>query len=264
MKSHKIILVTLFGVIFCSMNSMSSPTPEMKNKVLEGKKVLYVHGGWDGHQPNQCRDIFVPWLKSAGADVFVYDNLSCYEDSSLMANIDLIIQHYTMGKISSPQEKALCNAVKRGVGLAGWHGGIGDSFRDNVDFQFMVGGQWVAHPGGVISYTVNITDKTDPVTKGLNDFGMKSEQYYMHIDPNTKVLATTTFSGEHDFWIEGAVIPVVWKKQYGKGRVFYSSLGHVASDFNVPEALEIMKRGIIWAADSREKGAEKWLSPIYK
>ena len=170
-----------------------------------------------------------------------------------MGQVDLIIQHVTMSEISGSQEKALLAAVKGGVGLAGWHGGLADSFRNNTEYQYMVGGQWVAHPGNIIPYTVNIVDQDDPVTRGIEDFEMRSEQYYMHVDPNVKVLATTRFSGEHDFWIEGAVIPVAWKKQHGKGRVFYSSLGHVASDFDVPEALEIMKRGIRWAAESRGK-----------
>ncbi len=264
MKFYRKIAVALVAVMFCATNMMATDNPEINENALQGKKVLYVYGGWDGHEPEKCRDIFVPWLKSEGAEVFVFDQLTCYDDSVLMANIDLIIQHYTQGNISGSQDRALRNAVKRGVGLAGWHGGTGDSFRNNTDFQYMVGGQWVSHPGNIISYRVNITDNEDPVTRGLEDFDMRSEQYYMHIDPNIKVLAATTFSGEHDFWIEGAVMPVVWKKQYGKGRVFYSSLGHVASDFNVPEALEIMKRGIKWAAESLEKGPEKWLSPIYK
>lgn len=264
MQFYRKTIVTLIGVIFCAPNMMATDNLEINENALQGKKVLYVYGGWEGHEPEKCRDIFVPWLKSEGAEVFVFDKLTCYDDSVLMANVDLIIQHYTQGEISGSQDRALRDAVKRGVGLAGWHGGTGDSFRNNTDFQYMVGGQWVSHPGNIISYTVNITDKNDPVTRGLKDFDMRSEQYYMHIDPNIKVLATTTFSGEHDFWIEGAVMPVVWKKQYGKGRVFYSSLGHVASDFDVPEALEIMKRGIRWAAESLEKGSEKWLSPIYK
>jgi len=124
---------------------------------------------------------------------------------------------------------------------------MGDAFRDNVEYQFMVGGQWVAHPGGVIDYTVNITDHQDPVTAGLSDFSMHSEQYYMHVDPHVKVLATTTFTGEHAPWIEGATVPVAWKKMYGKSRVFYTSLGHVVSDFNVPEAKTIVQRGMLWA-----------------
>jgi len=140
--------------------------------------------------------------------------------------------------------------VRNGVGLAGWHGGLGDSFRNSPEYQFMVGGQWVAHPGGKVDYKVNIIDHDDPITKGLSDFKMRSEQYYMHVDPINKVLATTTYSGEHDPWIKGVVMPVVWKKMYGKGRVFYSSLGHSAGDFEVHEALEITKRGMLWASGS--------------
>jgi hypothetical protein len=211
---------------------------------LDGKKILYVWGGWMGHEPDKCRDIFVPWLKSEGALVTVSDTLNSYVENDLKMSFDLIIQSWTMGQIEASQEKALTEAVKSGVGLTGWHGGLGDSFRNNTEYQFMVGGQWVAHPGGVIDYRVNIVDQKDPVTKGLTDFDMHSEQYYVQVDPNVKVLATTTFSDKHASWIGGNVIPVVWKKLYGKGRVFYSSLGHVAADFSIPQALEIQKREI--------------------
>ena len=135
-----------------------------------------------------------------------------------------------------------------GVGFGGWHGGMGDSFRNHPDYQFIVGGQWVAHPGGVIDYRVNITNHADPITAGLEDFDMHSEQYYMHVDPSNEVLATTTFDGEILPWIKGTVMPVAWKRQWGAGKVFYSSLGHVAKDFDVPEAREIVRRGLLWAA----------------
>jgi len=230
---------------------------------LKGKKILYVWGGWDGHEPKQSVDVFVPWLKSEGAEVTVSDTLDSYLDEKLMASLDLIIQIWTMGKITNEQEKSLLKAVKNGVGLAGWHGGTGDSFRNNVEYQFMVGGQWVAHPGGVIDYRVKVVDHEDPVTKGLKDFAMHSEQYYMHVDPNVKVLATTTFNGDNAEWINGCVMPTTWKKYYAKGRVFYSSLGHVMSDFKVPEVLEIQKRGIRWAAESKYLSKEKWINPIY-
>ncbi|MDR2860010.1 MAG: ThuA domain-containing protein, partial [Mediterranea sp.] len=230
---------------------------------LKGKKVLFVFGGWDGHQPKECRDLFVPWMESEGAEVVVYDTPECYSDANLMSKIDLVVQIFTQGQISGEAERGLLEAVKRGVGIAGWHGGLGDSFRQNTEYQFMVGGQWVAHPGGIIPYDVKITDKTDPVTKGLKDFHMHSEQYYVHVDPNIKVLATTRYTGEHGSWIEGAVVPVVWKKTYGKGRVFYSSLAHVVKDFDVPESLEIMKRGIRWASVSLYEPNEKWVTPVY-
>lgn len=216
---------------------------------LQGKTVLFVYGGWAGHDPKGCKELFVPWLEEEGAKVIVSDKLSIYKDREVMGKVDLIIQTWTMGSIQPDEEAGLLNAVKNGTALAGWHGGIGDAFRNSTEFQFMVGGQWVTHPGNIIEYDVDIKDKKDPVVKGLKKFHMKSEQYYMHVDPAVKVLATTTFRGDHASWIEGVTMPMAWKKMYGKGRVFYSSLGHVAKDFEVPEALEIMKRGIRWAVE---------------
>jgi type 1 glutamine amidotransferase len=197
-------------------------------------------------------DIFVPWLEEQGFEVKVSNTLDAYLDEEKMKSLDLIVQVYTMAQITRDQEAGLLQAVKSGVGLAGWHGGLADSFRSNTEYQFMVGGQWVAHPGGVIDYEVQITDHEDPITRGLSDFKMHSEQYYLHVDPIVQVLATTTFSARHAPWIEGVIMPVVWKKMYGKGRVFYTSLGHVAKDFDVPQAREIVQRGMLWAAHALE------------
>ena len=230
---------------------------------LAGKSILFIYGGWEGHAPEKCRDLFVPWMESEGANVITSTSLDTYLDAGLMNELDLIIQIFTMSQISKEQEKGLLQAVRGGVGIAGWHGGLADAFRQNTEYQFMVGGQWVAHPGGIIDYEVNITNREDEVTHDIPDFRMHSEQYYMHVDPNVKVLATTTFSGDHAAWIDGAVMPVVWKKMYGKGRVFYSSLGHKIDDFQVPEALEIMKRGIRWASESKYKPLSDWLDPVY-
>ncbi len=216
------------------------------------KSVLIVWGGWDGHEPKQCADIFAPWLEEQGFDVEISNTLDSYLDEKNLKSKDLIVQTVTMSpeQEESKRIEGLLKAVRNGVGLAGWHGGLGDSYREIPEYQFMVGGQWVAHPGGEVHYEVNIIDHEDPITRGLSDFKMFSEQYYMHVDPLNEVLAATTFNGEHAPWIEGVVMPVVWKKMYGKGRVFYSSLGHKAKDFDVPEALEIMKRGMLWACYS--------------
>lgn len=231
---------------------------------LKGKKALFVYGGWEGHDPELCRDIFVPWMQESGCEVIVSDTLDSYTDKALMDSLDFIVQIWTMGTVEKEQEKGLLAAVKRGVGIAGWHGGLGDSFRNNVEYQFMVGGQWVAHPGGVIDYEVNITNHEDPITAGLNDFKMHSEQYYMHVDPAVQVLATTTFTNDHADWIGGSIMPVIWKKVYGKGRVFYTSLGHKAVDFEVPEALEIVKRGIRWASGSLHEPTPDLIHSVYQ
>ena len=212
------------------------------------KTALIVWGGWPGHEPKQCVDILTPWLNENGYSVDVNESLDAYLDREKMAKLSLIVPAWTQGTITREQEKGLLDAVKSGVGIAGWHGGMGDAFRNNVEYQFMVGGQWVAHPGNIIDYEVNILDHGDSVTHGLRNFKMHSEQYFMHVDPSVKILATTTFTGGHAPWIKGTVMPIAWKKMYGKGRVFYTSLGHVASDFNVPEAKEIVKRGMLWAS----------------
>jgi type 1 glutamine amidotransferase len=212
------------------------------------KQALMVWGGWEGHEPHQCVQLFAPLLEQAGFAVTISDTLDAYLDVDKMRSYDLISQVVTMSTITREQEAGLLDAIEAGAGFAGWHGGMCDAFRNSTNYQFMTGGQWVAHPGNIIDYRVNITDRNDPVMAGLDDFNMHSEQYYMHVDPSNQVLATTTFNGERCAWIDGVVMPVVWKRRWGAGRVFYSSLGHVAADFNVPEACEITRRGFLWAA----------------
>lgn len=212
------------------------------------KHALMVWGGWEGHEPLQCVRIFAPLLEQAGFVVDIADTLDVYLDAGRMSSYDLISQVWTMGVISPEQLKGLQAAVEAGAGFAGWHGGMGDAFRNSTDYQFMVGGQWVAHPGNIIDYRVDIIDHSDPITAGLDSFAMHSEQYYMHVDPSNQVLASTVFTGQHCAWIDGVVMPVVWKRRWGAGKIFYSSLGHHAVDFDVPEAREITRRGLIWAS----------------
>lgn len=215
------------------------------------KNVLIVYGGWDGHDPKQTSHLFAGLLEEVGLNVTLSQTLDSFLDAELMGAVDLVIPVYTMSSITREQEDGLLDAVReRGVNVGGWHGGMADAFRQNTEYQFMVGGQWVAHPGNIIDYRVNVHDQQHPVTAGIGDFDMHSEQYYLHTDPSNKVLATTTFSGEYAFWVEGTVMPVVWTRHYGKGKIFYSSLGHVIGDFDVPEAREIVRRGLLWAADS--------------
>lgn len=212
------------------------------------KKVYITWGGWNGHEPGKTAEIFGGLLQQKGFEVTYDIGMGLFKNPDKIKTFDLIIPIWTMSQIDNEAERGLLEAVKSGVGIGGWHGGMGDAFRNNVEYQFMCGGQWVAHPGGVIDYEVDIV-KDDPITAGLNKkFKMHSEQYYMHTDPANEVLATTTFNGDHAPWIDGTVMPVAWKRHYGKGRVFYCSLGHVAIDFDVPEAREITLRGLLWAA----------------
>ena len=211
------------------------------------KRALIVWGGWEGHEPEATATIFADTLRGHNYDVTMETSLDAFLDADRLAATDLIVPVYTMSTISKEQEAGLEAAIKAGTGLGGWHGGMADAFRQNTEYQFMVGGQWVAHPGNIIDYTVDITRPDDPIVAGLGTFAMHSEQYFMHVDPSNEVLATTTFTGEHAPWIDGTVMPVAWKRHYGEGRVFFCSLGHVAADFDVPEARTIVERGLLWA-----------------
>jgi hypothetical protein len=211
------------------------------------RKALIVWGGWDGHTPRESAAVVAGMLEGHGFAVSVRDTTAAYADPDLPAT-DLIVPMVTMSQIGREELAGLTAAVRAGTGLAGFHGTMCDSFRTETEYQFMTGGQWVSHPGNIIDYTVSITRPDDPVMAGIGDFPYRSEQYYMHVDPANEVLATTTFTGEHLADVAGVVMPVVWKRRYGAGRVFYSALGHTASEFAVPQMRLIFERGALWAS----------------
>jgi uncharacterized protein len=223
----------------------------LQPEVLVAKRALIVWGGWDGHQPKEVSEIFQRLLREDGFDVEMHTTLDVFADEAKLSSLSLIVPVWTMGSLTGEQQKGVCNAVKGGVGIAGCHGGMCDSFRNATEYQFMAGGQWVAHPGNDgTRYTVTIGPEKSPITEGISDFEVSSEQYYMHVDPAIKVLATTRFpvaDGPHTG--NGQVdMPVLWTKLYGQGRVFYSSLGHQANIVESEPHLTIMRRGFAWAS----------------
>lgn len=213
------------------------------------RSALIVWGGWNGHDPEECAAIYRRWLHEDGFTVRVENNPEVFLEPEIK-DLSLIVPCTTMDKISKEAANNLAAAIESGVGMGGHHGTMGDSFHDSPVYQFITGGQWVAHPGNIIDYTVDVTKPDDPIMAGIKSFPYTSEQYYMHVDPANEVLATTTFTGAHAPWIDGVVMPVVWKKMYGQGRVFYSSLGHRAAEFENPNMATILRRGINWAARS--------------
>jgi len=221
------------------------------------RKALIVQGGWDGHEPVQVAEVFRGVLVESGFEVEVSDTLDAFLDVEKLKALHLIIPIWTMGSITGEQLNPVLKAVESGVGLAGCHGGMCDAFRLSTEWQFMTGGQWVAHPGNDgTEHWINIKkSSSNPIVEGINDFKVCTEQYYLHVDPAIEVLATTRFpvvDGPHA--ANGHVdVPVVWTKRWGKGRVFYNSLGHHADVFDSVEALTLMKRGFLWAAAGKDE-----------
>lgn len=215
------------------------------------KKALIVWGGWEGHQPREISEIFEGMLKDLKFDVEVSNTLDSFADKEKLKSLSLIIPMWTMGEINDDYVTNILEAVESGVGIAGCHGGMCDAFRNNINWHFLTGAQWVAHPGNEITYKVNLKkNSTSPIVENINDFEITSEQYYIHVDPAVNVLATTRFpiaDGPHA--ANGEVdVPVVFTKLWGKGRVFYCSLGHSTKDFEIYEVRKLMENGFIWAA----------------
>ncbi|GMV87603.1 MAG: hypothetical protein AMXMBFR81_05340 [Chthonomonas sp.] len=221
---------------------------------MADRKALIVFGGWDGHEPDRVADLFATILRNEGFDVELSDTLAAFEDGDKLAGLNLIVPIWTMGGIEPQQERPVLDAVAiHGVGLAGCHGGMCDAFRAATEWQFMTGGQWVAHPGNDgVRYRVNICQgNPHPITAGIGDFDVVSEQYYLHTDPGNNVLATCDFptagaDGPHT--ANACKMPQVWTKMYGAGRVFYNALGHNRAVLEAAEPRELMRRGFSWAA----------------
>ena len=284
MRYFKFIFLQLFFLLELHVCLAQNDLPSLK-----GKNILFVYGGTI-HSPKESADLFVPILKAEGAKVRVFDNFSVYEDEKLMSETDLIIQAFTdfftpvEDRMNDKQFKGLQIAILKGTGFSGLHGGLGASNKVNQRYQFMVGGQFVSHPGGIRNYRVKIIDSKDLITKDISDFLVKnSEQYYMLVDPNIKVLAVSEFMKDThhksdslkleqidyididvENEIKGSVIPVVWKKYYGKGRIFYSSIGHNLSDFDIPEVMNIQMRGFRWASEGKYLKKGNIITPVYK
>lgn len=211
-------------------------------------RALAIWGGWEGHEPKECIERFLPFM-CEHFEVEVADSLAVLAEARL-AEFAVIVPCWTMGTLSDEEWQGLDSVVRSGTGLVGWHGGLCDAFREHTGYQFMTGGQFVAHPGDIFEYDIRITQPDHPCLCGLRNFSVHTEQYYLHVDPGNDVLAETTFSGErcNESWIAGTVMPVVWTRQWGEGRVFYSAIGHVATDFDNPEVYEVQCRGILWGA----------------
>ena len=221
------------------------------------RRALIVWGGWDGHSPKEVAQLFEKVLKSDGFDVDMSDTVAVFEDAEKLKSLDLIVPVWTAGTLTGEQQSTVCKTVREsGVGVAGCHGGMCDAFRNSCEWQFMTGGQWVAHPGNdKVTYAVNITEKDHPITRDISDFNVSSEQYYMHIDPAVKVLATTRFpTADGPHVPNGPVeMPVLWTKMYGAARIFYSSIGHNVAVTEAEPHLTLMRRGFAWAAEGKAK-----------
>lgn len=222
------------------------------------RRALVVRGGWDGHAPVPATDRFRPFLVASGFEVEVSEDLAVYADPDRMAAVDLVLQCWSMGQLTEPQARGLAAAVRRGAGLAGWHGGLVAAF-DSEPYLHLTGGRFVYHPPGLVDHELAaVPGREDhPIMAGIGTVRMCTEKYWVLTDPLCDVLATVTFrpDGDHDQehpegtpWRRAVTVPAVWTRQWGAGRVFVSTVGHRPADLDLPEVRAITERGLRWAA----------------
>jgi type 1 glutamine amidotransferase len=215
------------------------------------RQALIIRGGWEGHSPVEATERFIPFLKENGFAVEVHDTPEVYTDADKLAQTDLVLQCYTQGVATDEAINGLSAAVRAGTGLAGWHGGIVDSFRGSPDYLHLTGGQWAAHPGGFVDYAVDVVPEygDHPIVAGLSHWELNTEQYWVLSDELNDVLATTRFSvGPETPWREEFVSPAVWTRQWGEGKVFVSTIGHKLDDLDHPDVRTLTERGLLWAS----------------
>jgi type 1 glutamine amidotransferase len=226
-------------------------------------QALVVRGGWDGHQPVESTNLFIPFLESNGFEVRVEESTAVYADTGYLTTVDLIVQSNTMTTIADAEFEGLRAAVEAGTGLAGWHGGIADSYRNNADYLQMIGGQFAAHPGkapeertgeqpdNYLPHTITMLPAAadHPITRGISDFELTTEQYWVLHDDYNDVLATTTQAVRPwDPWNRPITSPAIWTRQWGKGRIFVSTPGHHVDILEDTNVRTIIERGLLWAA----------------
>lgn len=227
------------------------------------KRALVVRGGWDGHEPVEATELFLPFLKENFAEVRVEESPAIYADAEYMDTVDLIVQSVTMSTIEREEFEGLRAAVEKGTGLGGWHGGIADSYRNNSDYLHLIGGQFASHPGKAPDerigeqsdnyrpYVVAMTDaaKDHPITQGISDFELTSEQYWVLHDDYNDVLATTTQAVRPwDPWNREVTSPAIWTRQWGEGRIFVTTPGHHVDILQNENVRTIIERGLLWAS----------------
>ena len=228
------------------------------------KKAGIVQGGGDGHEPKLTSKRFAGLLEKNGYEATIFDSLDCLGDLEALMQVDLLVACWTMGEIKREYTVNVAKAVGAGMGLAGCHGGMCEAFRQDTEWQFITGGQWVSHPGGDgVEYMVNICKGSSPIVEGLEDFPVCSEHYYLHVDPAIEVLATTRFPSVTYYHISNKPVdmPVAWTKFWGNGRVFYTSLGHHDDVFDKsPTAQVLMERGMLWAGEGKQYAIDHGLT----
>lgn len=198
--------------------------------------------------------------KNRGWSAFFTENGAVFNAADL-SRFDATVWNNTSGDVlTTEQKQAFRSYIENGGGFAGIHGAGGDPrYEWRWYVETLIGAQFKGHPLNpqFQKAVIHIENPNDVVVKGLPHKWTRVDEWYsFEKSPRgegVKVLATLDESTYRPrmFWKDismGADHPIIWKHCVGKGRVFYSALGHSISTYSEPLHLKELENGIAWSA----------------
>ncbi len=174
-----------------------------------------------------------------------------------LKNYDVIIFANTTGDLPIPDKEAFMQWIKDGGAFVGMHSAT-DTFHGYRPFIDMIGGEFKTHGAQVVVNMLN-EDPKHPATKHLGaswNLQGKKEEIYEFKSYEEKSVHALLMLAKHPQRDEAGRFPVAWSKMYGKGKVFYTSLGHNEYVWEMPEYQQHILGGIKWATGLEKGSAE--------
>jgi type 1 glutamine amidotransferase len=205
-------------------------------------------------------------VSTKDGDIFTPENISKFDAFLFYTTGDLTADKQPDGKpiadgskpMSKDGKKAFLKSIKDGKGFVGFHCAsdtfhVGDHFekqspKERDPYINMLGGEFIIH-GSQQPATMKVVDPHFPGAEGLGQSFSKTEEWYSlkNFGKDLHVILVNETDGMHDKPYERPAYPATWIHNYGKGRVFYTSMGHREDVWTSPEFQSITVGGISWA-----------------
>jgi type 1 glutamine amidotransferase len=168
---------------------------------------------------------------------------------------------------NAEQRAALRSWIETGGGFVGVHGSGGDlSYDWRWYVESLIGAQFIGHimTPQFQTATVRVEERDHPATAGLDESWSHEEEWYSFArsprERGVRVLASVDESSyDASAWwgwqdLQMGDHPVIWSHCVGRGRSFYSALGHQARAYATPQYRQILEGAIDWAASRGDCG----------
>jgi type 1 glutamine amidotransferase len=213
--------------------------------------------------------LFAALAKDNGWSVFATENGAAFTPA-ILARFDAVVFNNVSGDVFiADQRAALRQFIENGGGFVGIHGSGGDmSYAWQWYVESLIGGQFIGHPMDPQFQlaTVRIETQAHSATAGLPATWQRTDEWYSFAKsprkPGVTVLATldeATYSPKGFFGTDlkmGKDHPIAWAHCQGKGRTFYSALGHTPASYSEANYRAMLLGATRWALRQAGDGCD--------